>query len=58
MNISSSGESPYVVAAHTCETSATYILLVVAHRARFAFPRARCPVACKRKNFNERINYG
>ena len=24
MDISSSGESPFVVAAHTCETSATY----------------------------------
>ena len=24
MEISSSGESPFVVAAHTCETSATY----------------------------------
>ena len=44
MDISSSGESPFVVAAHTCETSATYCVWTRT-RARPAFPRARCEFA-------------
>ena len=41
---SSSGESPFVVAAHTCETSATYFVPTRgrAYRTYPAFPRARC----------------
>ena len=39
MNISSSGESPFVVAAHTCETSATYC--VSTHTERVLLFRAR-----------------
>ena len=38
MDISSSDESPFVVAAHTCETSATYWVSTRAYRARPAFP--------------------
>ena len=32
MDISSSGESPFLVAAHTCETSATYCVLTCTER--------------------------
>ena len=32
MDISSSGESPFVVAAHTCETSATYCVSTCTER--------------------------
>ena len=44
MDVSSSGESPFVVAASTSETSATYSVSTRT-RARPAFPRARCEFA-------------
>ena len=37
MDISSSGESPCVIVAHTCEKSATYILRVDAHPSASCF---------------------
>ena len=44
MDISSSGESPFVVAARTCETRATHCVSTRTE-ARPAFPRARCEFA-------------
>ena len=43
MDISSSGESPFVVAAHTCKTSATYCVSTCTERVLLF--RARCEFA-------------
>ena len=45
MDISSSGESPFVVVAHTCETSATYC----------GSTRTECVLLFRARNANSRI---